>query len=302
MYSLNISYKKEVSVTTTNHDLRYSEYYAKDDVCLSLRVDVLHTELTPFQKLMMMRNSFLGTFMTLDGFIQLTESDEFVYHDMICHVPMAVNPNIKRVLIIGGGDGGTAREVSRYATVEKIVMIEIDEAVVRACEKFMPQTADVLSKEPRLNLMFDDGLAFVKNAESKSFDLILVDSTDPDGPGESLFTNEFYQDCYRVLSDDGILINQHESAFFNYEREHMKAAHKKIKDIFPVARVYGFNIPTYSSGYWYFGFASKKYDPVDDHKATEWEKFGLITKYYNSEIHKASFALPNYVKEILQQL
>jgi spermidine synthase len=212
---------------------------------------------------------------------------------------MAVNPGIRKVLIIGGGDGGTAREVSRYSGVEKIDMIEIDEAVVRACEKYLPQTASILSKEPRLDLKFEDGLKFVKNADSGAYDLIIVDSTDPTGPGESLFTEDFYRDCYRVLGDDGILINQHESAFYIEEREHMKNAHEKIRKIFPIAKVYGFNIPTYASGYWYFGFASKKYHPVEDHKKEEWEKRGLKTKYYNSDIHKGSFALPNYVKEIL---
>jgi len=285
-----------------NHDIWFSEYYVEDDVKLALKVEVLLSEQTPFQKLMIMKNETFGTFMTLDGYTQVTERDEFIYHDMICHVPMAVNPNIKKVLIIGGGDGGTAREVARYSAVEKIDMIEIDEAVVRACQKHIPQTADVFSREPRLNLKFEDGLAFVKNAADSSYDLIIVDSTDPEGPGESLFTVEFYKDCFRVLADDGILINQHECAFFDGDEEYMKRAHKKIKEIFPIARVFGFNMPTYASGYWYFGFASKKYDPVDGHKASEWEKLGIKTKYYNSDIHKGSFALPNYVNEVLQSV
>ena len=282
------------------HDLWYSEY-CMEDVKLSYKVEYLHSEQTPFQKLEIMRNNTFGTFMTLDGFVQLTARDEFIYHEMISHVPMAVKPDTKRVLIIGGGDGGTAREISRYGHIEKIDMIEIDEAVVRACEKYIPATAAVLSKEPRLNLKFEDGVAFVKNAKDKSYDLILVDSTDPEpeAPGEGLFTTEFYGDCSRILADDGILINQHESAFYHDESEVMKNAHKMLKGIFPIAKVYGFNIPTYASGYWYFGFASKKYDPLSDHRTQEWEKFGLKTNYYNSEIHKACFALPNYVKEML---
>ncbi|MCL2437182.1 MAG: polyamine aminopropyltransferase [Clostridiales bacterium] len=285
-----------------NHDTWYSEYYSEDDVKLSLKVEVLHAEQTPFQKLVMMRNETFGTFMMLDGFIQVTQKDEFIYHDMICHVPMAVNPGIKRVLIIGGGDGGTAREVARYAAVEKIDMIEIDEAVVRACQKYIPQTSEVLSKDSRINLMFEDGLAFVRNAAAKSYDLIIVDSTDPEGPGESLFSEAFYRDCYRALGDDGILINLHESALFDGDKQYFKNAHKKIKEVFPIAKVYGFNLPTYGSGYWYFGFASKKYHPIDDHKAAEWEKLGIKTKYYNSELHKGCFALPNYVKEILESV
>ena len=282
------------------YDLWYSEYCERD-VKVSYKVDFLHSEQTPFQKLEILRNDTFGTFMTLDGLVQVTEKDEFIYHEMICHVPMAVNPAIKSVLIIGGGDGGTAREISRYGHIEKIDMIEIDEAVVKACKKYIPKTAAVLSEEPRLNLKFEDGIAFVKNAEDKSYDLILVDSTDPepDAPGEGLFTREFYRDCFRILADDGILVNQHESAFYNDERKFMKNAHEMIKGVFPVAKVYGFNIPTYASGYWYFGFASKKYDPVADHNAAEWENFGLKTGYYNSEIHKACFALPNYVKKLL---
>ena len=278
------------------HDFWYSEYCMDDDVKLSLKVEFLYAEQTPFQQLMMVRNETFGTVLLLDGYLQVTERDEHIYHEMIAHVPMAVNPNIRRVLIIGGGDGGTAREIARYASIEAIDMVELDEAVVRACEKYLPQTASVFAAEPRLNLLFADGLAFVQNAKDKAYDLIIVDSTDPEGPGESLFTEAFYRDCYRVLSDDGILINQQESAFYEDESAYMRDAHNKIKCVFPIAKLYGFNMPSYASGYWYFGFASKKYDPVQDHDGAAWETLGLETRYYNADIHKGSFALPNYVK------
>ena len=281
------------------NDIWYSEY-CMNDVKLSLKVDMLHVEQTPFQRLEMMRTETFGTVMTLDGYIQVTEKDEFIYHEMISHVPMAVNPAARRILIIGGGDGGTAREIARYGHIERIDMVEIDEAVVRACERHMPSTAAVLSSEPRLRLRFDDGLAFVRDAEDGSYDLIIVDSTDPDGPGEGLFTMDFYRDCHRALTDEGILINQHESAYYPDEREIMRKSHLKLKEVFPIAKVYGFNMPTYASGYWYFGFASKKHDPVADCRADEWQNMRLKTKYYNAEIHKASFALPNYVKEVLE--
>jgi len=287
---------------TKIHDLWFSEYYMGDDVKMSYKVDVLHTEQTPYQKLVIMKNNSHGVIMALDGFIQVTERDEFFYHEMICHVPFAVNPDIKRVLIVGGGDGGTAREVSRYGSVERIDMVELDEAVVRACEKYMPQTAAVFSKEKRLDLKFEEGTAFVRNAADKTYDLVIVDSTDPEGPGESLFTAEFYRNCHRILRDDGILINQHESAFFDAEREYMKEARRNIKDVFPITSIYGFNMPAYASGFWYFGFASKKFDPLADHKPALWESMNIETKFYNSEIHKSSFALPNYVKEILDRL
>lgn len=283
-------------------DIWYSEYHDHDVKFSTELTAVLHQEQTPFQYLQMLRSETFGTFMTLDGYVQVTEMDEFVYHDMICHPAMAVNPNIKRVLIIGGGDGGTAREVARYAHVEKIDMVEIDGAVVDACIKHMPVTSTVLTSEPRLNLIIGDGLAFVQEAPDKAYDLILVDSTDPFGPGEDLFTVEFYQNCSRVLSDDGILINQHEGAFYEGDVLQMKKAHAKIKQVFPIARVYGFNIPTYASGYWYFGFASKKFDPIQDLQEEAWNSFGLDTRYYNCDLHRGAFALPNYVKKILESV
>jgi len=287
---------------TKVNDMWYSEYHDYDVKFSTEITEVLVQQQTPFQYLQMLKSDTFGTFMTLDGYIQLTEMDEFVYHDMICHPAMAVNPSIKRVLIIGGGDGGTAREVARYKHIEKLDMVEIDGAVVDACIKYMPSTSSVLTAEPRLNLIIGDGLAFVRDAPDNSYDLILVDSTDPFGPGEDLFTIEFYNNCSRVLSEDGILINQHEGAFYEGDVLQMKKAHSKIKEVFPIAKVYGFNVPTYASGYWYFGFASKKYDPIEDLKADKWAEFNLDTKYYNSELHKGSFALPNYVKKILESV
>lgn len=287
---------------TKVNDMWYSEYHDYDVKFSTEITEVLLQKQTPFQYLQMLKSDTFGTFMTLDGYIQLTEMDEFVYHDMICHPAMAVNPLIKRVLIIGGGDGGTAREVARYKHIEKLDMVEIDGDVVDACIKYMPTTSSVLTNEPRLNLIIGDGLAFVRDAPDNSYDLILVDSTDPFGPGEDLFTVEFYNNCSRVLSEDGILINQHEGAFYEGDVLQMKKAHSKIKEVFPIAKVYGFNVPTYASGYWYFGFASKKYDPIADLKADKWSEFGLDTRYYNSELHKGAFALPNYVKKILESV
>jgi spermidine synthase len=281
-------------------DLWFSEFHT-DDAKFSIKVkEHILTEQTEFQKIDFFRSETFGTFFTIDGFIMVTEKDEFAYHDMICHPAFATNPEIKNVLIIGGGDGGTAREVSRYSTVEKIDMVEIDERVVRLCMQYLPQTSCVLEKDMRINLFFEDGVKFVKNAPDGSYDLILVDSTDPIGPGEGLFTSEFYKDCYRILTENGILINQHESPYYDNDAREMRKAHRKIKNIFPIAKVYEFHIPTYPSGHWLFGFASKSLDPVDDFKPEEWKKFNLKTKYYNIELHKASFALPTYVKEFLE--
>ena len=278
-------------------DIWISEYHAPD-VRFSFKSEVLASEQSPFQKMVMAENETFGRFFTLNGYVQVTAKDEFVYHDMIAHPALAVNPNIKRVLIIGGGDGGTAREICRYQHIEKIDMVEIDEMVVRLCRQYLPQTA-VVFDNPRLNLIIGDGLAHVMNSADNSYDLILVDSTDPVGPGEGLFTREFYRNCSRILSDDGIMINQQEGAFYDWDFREMARAHAKINEVFPIAKIYGFNIPSYSSGYWYFGFASKKLDPIADHKPEQWDKFGLKTRYYNADIHKAAFALPNYVREKL---
>lgn len=239
-----------------------------------------------------------GKILTLDGYLMLTEKDEFIYHEMITHVPMAVNPNIKNILVIGAGDGGTIRELTKYDTIQHIDMVEIDEEVVQVCKKHLPQTACKLEDE-RLQIYYEDGLRFVRK-HNEEYDLIIVDSTDPFGPGEGLFTREFYGNCYKALKEDGILINQHESPFYGEDAKSMKRAHKNINAVFPVSTVYQMHIPTYPSGHWLFGFASKGVHPVEDLKAEQWEQLGLETKYYNTQLHKGAFAIPNYVKELLE--
>lgn len=259
----------------------------------------LYSEKTPFQQIDVYDSYELGRFFTLDDIMMVNEKDEFIYHDMIVHVPLTVNPSIKHVLVIGGGDGGSVRELTRYPSIESIEMVEIDEIVVRTCQKYIPQTTSGLT-DPRVSLKFEDGLAYVKNSK-KVYDLIIVDSTDPIGPGEGLFSQEFYQNCYRILADNGILINQHESPYFPYNAREMRRAHKKIKGLFPIAKVYQAFIPTYPSGHWLFGFASKQLDPIQHVTEAYIETLGQVTKYYNKDLHKASFVLPNYVKEALKQ-
>ncbi|MBF4693060.1 polyamine aminopropyltransferase [Fusibacter ferrireducens] len=258
-----------------------------------------YSESSPFQQIDFFESKEFGTFFTLDGLMMVNEKDEFVYHDMITHVPMATHPDIKRVLVIGGGDGGTVRELTRYKHIEKIDMVEIDEMVVRACQKYLPITANQLT-DPRVTLYFEDGLKFIQGKVAE-YDLILVDSTDPIGPGEGLFSMAFYTDCFKALTETGILINQHESPYYpNYARE-MKRSHDKIKKIFPISKVYQFHMPTYPSGHWLFGFASKSLDPIKDFKKEKWEAFGLETKYYNTDLHTGCFALPTFVKKLLEE-
>jgi len=270
-----------------------------DEARFSIKVDRhLFSKQSEFQRIDIFESKEFGKILTLDGFLMVTEKDEFIYHDMITHVPMAVNPNISKVLVIGAGDGGTVRELLRYNTIAHIDMVEIDEDVVTVCKEYLPLTACGLT-DPKVHLYFEDGLKFVRGKVSE-YDLIIVDSTDPFGPGEGLFTKEFYGNCYRALKDEGILVNQHESMYYASYAESMKRAHHRIQDSFPVAKIYQAHIPTYPSGHWLFGFASKKYDPIQDLDSNKWNKLGLKTKYYNTDLHVGAFAIPNYVKEQLE--
>ncbi|BCN31380.1 polyamine aminopropyltransferase [Anaeromicropila herbilytica] len=281
-------------------ELWFTEQHTKD-VNFSIRVEKqLYSSQSDFQKIDIFDTKEFGKILTLDGYIMVTEKDEFIYHDMITHVPMATNPNIKKVLVIGAGDGGTIRELTRYSTIEQIDMVEIDPMVVSACQEYIPQTACKLTDE-RVHIYYEDGLKFVRT-KNNEYDLVIVDSTDPFGPGEGLFTKEFYGNCYNALTEDGILVNQHESTFYDEYVATMQRAHKRIKELFPVVGVYQAHIPTYPSGHWLFGFASKKYDPIKDFHADQWNQLGLITKYYNTDLHVGAFAVPNYVKELLEDV
>ncbi|MCM1566878.1 MAG: polyamine aminopropyltransferase [Dehalobacter sp. 4CP] len=278
-------------------ELWYTEQHTQN-VRFTIKVDEqLYTGQSEYQRIDVFKSKEFGTFLTLDGLMMVTEKDEFIYHDMIVHVPMATNPGIKNVMVIGAGDGGTVRELARYKTIENIDMVEIDKMVVDVCRKYLPQTACKLD-DPRVHLHYEDGLRFVRSREN-TYDLIIVDSTDPFGPGEGLFTREFYGNCFKALKEEGILVNQHESPYYNAYAQAMQRAHKRIREYFPICKVYQAHIPTYPSGHWLFGFASKKYDPVMDVKEEVWNQLGLKTRYYNTDIHKGSFALPTYVKNLL---
>lgn len=272
-----------------------------EHVKFSIQVDKqLYSGQSEFQRIDIFDSPEFGKFLTLDGYMMLTEKDEFIYHEMIVHVPMAVHPSAKRVLVIGGGDGGAVRELTRYLGIERIDLVEIDRQVVDVCRKYLPQTAGRLD-DPRVSIHYEDGLKFVR-AEENVYDLIIVDSTDPFGPGEGLFTKEFYGNCFKALKEDGLMVNQQESPFYPVDAIAMQRAHKRIVDSFPISRVYQAHIPTYPSGHWLFGFASKKYHPTEDFDASAWMKLGLKTRYYNPKIHIGAFALPNYVKTLLEEV
>lgn len=272
-----------------------------ENVQLSIKVDKqLYSSQSEFQRIDIFDSKEFGRSLTLDGYMMLTEKDEFIYHEMMVHVPMAVHPNVRRVLVIGGGDGGTVRELIRYPFIEQIDLVEIDEEVVTACIEHLPQTACGF-QDARVKCYYEDGLKYVRRFED-TYDLILVDSTDPFGPGEGLFTKEFYGNCYKALKEDGIMVNQHESPFYPADAVAMQRAHKRIVESFPISKVYQAHIPTYPSGHWLFGFASKKYHPLADQRVDEWKAYGLKTKYYNEQLHAGAFALPNYVEEMLEHV
>ncbi len=271
------------------------------NVNFSIKVDrQLYGGQSEFQRVDVFDSREFGRFLTLDGYIMLTEKDEFVYHEMIVHVPMAVHPNPRNILIIGAGDGGVIRELTRYDCVENIDLVEIDELVVEVSKKYLPQTSCCMD-DPRVHIYYEDGVKYIRSCVNE-YDLVIVDSTDPFGPGEGLFTKEFYGSCFKALKDDGIMVNQHESPFYPDDAAAMQRAHKRIVESFPISRVYQVHIPTYPSGLWLFGFASKKYHPISDMNAAAWNLLGIQTRYYNSKLHTGSFALPNYVEDMLRDV
>lgn len=271
------------------------------NVNFSIKVDrQIYSGRSEFQRIDVFESDEFGRFLTLDGYMMLTEKDEFIYHEMITHVPMAVHPNVRDVLVIGAGDGGVVRELARYDGIQHIDLVEIDELVVEVCKRYLPKTACRLD-DPRLSAHYEDGVRFVRSCENQ-YDLIIVDSTDPFGPGEGLFTKEFYGSCYKALREDGIMVNQHESPFYKEDAAAMQQAHRRIAQSFPVCRVYQAHIPTYPSGHWLFGFASKKYHPVYDLNAAAWNLRGISTGYYNTKLHAGAFALPNYVERLLRDV
>ena len=236
------------------------------NVKFSIKVDhQLYSGSSEFQRIDVFDSKEFGRFLTLDGYMMLTEKDEFIYHEMITHVPMAVHPDPRNILVIGAGDGGVVRELTRYSTVENIDLVEIDELVVEVSKQYLPTTA----------CRFE---------------------------GEGLFTKEFYGSCFNALHEDGIMVNQHESPFYAEDAAAMQRSHKRIVESFPISKVYQAHIPTYPSGHWLFGFASKKYHPTNDYNATKWSMLGLKTRYYNPRLHVGAFALPNYVEELLKDV
>lgn len=281
-------------------ELWFSEYHTPD-VRFSLRMErQLYSRQSDYQRIDVFETPEFGRVLALDGNIMLTERDEFIYDEMITHVPMAVHPGISKILVIGAGDGGVVRELARYDRVERIDLVEMDPAVVEACRAYLPGNACRLD-DGRVHLYYENGLKFLRRREDE-YDLILVDSNDPFGPSEGLFTREFYGNCYRALREDGILVNQQGSPFYAEDVNALQRSHKRIASTFPISRVYQAHIPTYAAGYWLFGFASKKYHPIDDLDAAAWNALHLRTNYYTTRLHRGAFYLPAFLERMLQEV
>lgn len=257
--------------------------------------EMLHEVRTEHQHLVIFKNARMGRVMALDGVIQTTEADEFIYHEMLTHVPILAHGAAKRVLIIGGGDGGMLREVTKHASVEHITMVEIDGTVVDMCKEFLPNHSNGAYDDPRLNLVIDDGMRFVATTEEK-FDVIISDSTDPIGPGEVLFSDNFYQACRRCLNEGGILVTQNGTPFMQLGEVQTTAG--RMNGLFADWHFYMAAVPTYIGGSMTFAWGSTdaayRRLPVDTLRA-RYTASGIQTRYYNANIHAAAFALPSYV-------
>ncbi len=281
-------------------DYWFSEHHT-ENVKFSVKVDKhLFTNETDLGRVDIFESPEFGKFLAVDGYIIFTEKDEFIYDEMLSHVPMAVNPKAKSVLVFGSGDGGVVEEFLKYDTIERIDLVEVNEGVIEACRLYFPETSGCLD-DPRVTTYTENALRFIRHID-REYDIIVVDSAGFYGPGESLLTREFYGSCFKALSDDGIMVNQHQSPFYDDDRLETQRAHKRIVDIFPISKIYQAHIPTYPSGYWLFGFASKKYHPTDDLKAEEWNKLGIRTDYYTTRLHRGCFALPAYVERMLKEV
>ncbi len=273
-----------------------------DSVSQCFRIDKLYYESkTEHQHLMIFHNAFLGRVMTLDGIVQTTERDEFIYHEMMAHVPLLAHGGARDVLIIGGGDGAMLREVCRHPAVERIVMVEIDRQVIDLAKEYLPNHSAGAFEDPRLELVISDGMAFVKECEADRFDVIISDSTDPIGPGEVLFSDDFYRECRRILRPDGVMTTQNGVPFFQLDE--VRDTRERMGRHFRDQTFYAAAVPTYHGGIMTFGWGSDdpalRQLPVET-LAGRLAEAGFTTRYYTPEIHVASFALPRYVLDAIQ--
>ena len=278
-------------------ELWYTDQHTKD-VRFSMKVmRQIASQKSENERIDILDTVEYGRVLVLDGELFLTEKDEFIYHEMLAHVPMAVHPHVRNVLVIGSGDGGTVRELVKYKAVNRIDVVQPDKDLVTLAMAHLTFCSAAF-RDKRVHIHVEEGLRFVRGKVNE-YDLIIVDSADPYGPAEGLFTREFYGNCWKALRADGVLINQHESPFYSEHSLSVRNAHRHIATVFELSMLYQAHIPSYPSGHWLFGFASKKYHPLKGLRARAWNLLKIKTRYYNTELHRGAFALPNYVRALL---
>jgi len=273
----------------------FTEIHSKDGAAFSLKVrEKLHEEQTPFQKIEMYDTEQFGKLMVIDGCYMVTGRDNFLYHEMMTHPALYTHHDPKKVLIIGGGDCGTLKEVLKHKSVERAWQVDIDEAVTRLSEKYFPELC-TSNGDPRAKLLFEDGIQWIKDAEESSLDLIIVDSTDPVGPAEGLFSKSFYAECHRALHSDGLLVHQSESPLYHLEL--IKEMQQAMRDAgFKNTKLLHFPQPSYPSGWWSATIASNGQD-LNGFREMDARAKTFKTRYYNADMHKAALAQPEFCKE-----
>lgn len=265
----------------------------RDNLKISYRIkDILFEETSPYQHVLVLDSYDFGPMLVLDGAVQTTSMDGHIYNEMIAHVPLSVHPHPRKVLIIGGGDCGAAKEVAKYDTVEQIDLVEIDEAVVRASKLYMPEVSGNLS-DSRVHYHYVDGVKFVKQLH-REYDIIIVDSSDPVGPATQLFELSFYQSLHHALNEGGLMVCQSQSPIFH--QEVMAKSYERIGQLFPHRSLYTAVVPTYPGGLWSFTIGSKRPLPDPEHI-----RFDKKAKYANEEVLRQSFSLPTDLQQLLAQ-
>lgn len=253
--------------------------------------EILSSRQSPLQQVDIIKTYDFGRCLVLDGVIQTTELDGYIYNEMITHIPAVTHPNPKRILIIGGGDCGAANELTKYPEIERMELVEIDETVVRECLNKLPQISGKAANDSRINFIFKDGVSFVQD-KKEIYDLAIVDSSDPVGPAEVLFSEGFYINLKNSLKKDGLMVCQSQSPVFH--REILKKTRNILKKHFPIVRTYKTVVPSYPGGMWSFTLASLKYDPMD----ADTVRLAGNTRYINNEIFYSAFILPNFIRDI----
>lgn len=259
---------------------------------------VLHREKTAHQELMIFENPHFGRVLALDGIVQTTEGDEFAYHEMLVHVPILAHGNARRVAIVGGGDGGALEEALKH-DVERVVMVELDPGVVALSRRYLPSICGDAFDDPRAEVIFADGAAYMKAAE-EAFDVVIVDSTDPVGPSVALFERQFYADCHARLGENGILVTQSGVTFM--QEEEARDTYARMKPLFADAWLYLTQVPTYGAGYMTLGWGSRSAAPRATPLGEIERRFraaGIDTRYYTPEVHVAAFGLPGYIRALM---